>query len=333
MKFNNKEALSFDDVLLEPQHSKIKSRLKVDTSCWVGGIKLNVPLIATNMTSITGVKMVNAMHNVGASSIFPRFFATSAEWSLMLQLVKVPLFLSIGVEGKDIDFIEYLNKYNDKFANIFIDVAHADCEKVENMIYHVRKYRHLFRRIIIGNIATEQAAKRFCKLGVHAIRVGIGGGAMCKTRQVTGHGIPTLQSVIDVYKVTKKYGVKLIADGGIRNSGDIIKCLAAGADAVCIGTLLASTIEAAGSNGEYNNHFGMSSKTGNELRGKVREGIAFEGKEQVYKTNTTVKEVIDELAAGIRSGLSYSGANTLIELRKKAIFRKITSAGQKESKF
>ena len=177
-------------------------------------------------------------------------------------------------------------------------------------------------KLIVGNVATYEGAKQFVQLGVEAIKVGIGPGAACRTREVTGFGVPQLTAIIEVNRALQEFWpkTKLIADGGIRNSGDIVKALAAGADTVMIGSLLAGCDEAPNP-GEY---YGNASEHVNSHR-------APEGSYGTVKKTGPVEDVIKELAWGIRSGVSYGGATNLKELRENAEFILCTAAGQIES--
>jgi IMP dehydrogenase len=189
-----------------------------------------------------------------------------------------------------------------------------------------------FCSIMAGNVATLEAFNRLADWGADAIRVGIGGGSICSTRVQTGHGIPTFQSILDCAQSDR--GAKIIADGGIRTSGDIVKALAAGADFVMLGSILAGTDESPGEifegqRGRYKVYRGMASKEAQkDWRGKYSSN---EGVSTTVPYKGSVMPILRDLDNGIRSGLSYSGAHTLPLLRSKAKFVYQTSAGQVES--
>ena len=185
-----------------------------------------------------------------------------------------------------------------------------------------------------GNVATLEAFNDLSDWGADSIRVGIGGGSICSTRVQTGHGLPGLQTIFECSKTDRD--VAIIADGGIRNSGDIVKALAAGADAVMCGSLLAGTTETPGSvfedkNGvKFKSYRGMASKEAQiNWRGKYS---SFEGISSQVPYRGKVGDILEDIERGLRSGFSYSGAHGLKELQSKAIFVRQTLAGQGESK-
>jgi IMP dehydrogenase len=201
-----------------------------------------------------------------------------------------------------------------------LDVAHGDHK---NILFEIQRIKLNYPNIklIVGNVATFFAANRLAELGVDAIKVGIGPGAACRTREVTGFGVPQFTAIMECARVKKYFpDVKIIADGGIRNSGDIVKSLAAGADTVMIGSLLAGCNEAPNP-GEY---YGNASEHVNGHR-------APEGSYGKVKRTGSVEDVIKKLAWGIRSGLSYGGVRTIKELQENPEFVQISAAGQHES--
>lgn len=210
-------------------------------------------------------------------------------------------------------------------ARIFcLDVAHGHHQQVKETIADFRlEYGDEDTYLIVGNIATTDAMMEYVFSGVDAIKVGIGPGAACRTREVTGFGVPQLTAIMDVAEQIRHYqsDVKLIADGGIKNSGDIVKALAAGADTVMIGSLLAGCNEAPNP-GVY---YGSASERVNGHR--APEGVT--GK---VERKGSVEDVIKELAWGIRSGISYGGATDIAGLRKRAEFIQVTAAGQYENR-
>lgn len=243
--------------------------------------------------------------------------------------------ISIGVKGEEIN-----NGWLDHehLAVVIIDIAHGDSDSVCKTIEEVKsKYTHL--DVIAGNIATRHGFLRMVDAGADAVRVGIGGGSACTTRMVTGHGMPTLASIIDCADASHKTGVPIIADGGFKTSGDIVKALAFGASTVCLGSMLAATSSTPGAilelpNGQFKEYYGMSSYTAQERHkdtGK-RRGIAAEGIDRLlpYKGDTT--ELLSEILGGVASGLSYSGAFSIEELRESAEYTILTTGSMKESK-
>jgi IMP dehydrogenase len=207
-------------------------------------------------------------------------------------------------------------------ARIFcLDVAHGDHTQVINYVKNFKELGPKDTKLIVGNIATASGAFRLMEAGADAIKIGIGPGAACRTREVTGFGVPQLTAIMNIASIMNGFPhVRLIADGGIKNSGDIVKALAAGADTVMIGSLLAGCDEAPNP-GQY---YGNASV---QLNGhRAPEGIGG----YVLKTGST-EDTIKELAWGIRSGLSYGGATNIKELKENAQFIQVTAAGQHES--
>ncbi|MBI2981573.1 MAG: IMP dehydrogenase [Deltaproteobacteria bacterium] len=226
---------------------------------------------------------------------------------------------------------------------IVIDTAHGHTQGVLETIRAFKKAYAI--PLIAGNVATGEAAEALVKAGVDAVKLGVGAGSICTTRVVTGVGVPQLYAVIDCAKVTTRHGIPLIADGGIKFSGDVTKALAAGADTVMIGGLLAGTDEAPGENilyqgRSYKSYRGMGS-IGAMLQGsgdrysqggvKERSKLIPEGIEGMVPHRGPLATQITQIVGGVRSGMGYVGAKNLAELRKKARFIRITQAGLKES--
>jgi len=224
---------------------------------------------------------------------------------------------------------------------IVIDTAHAHSKRVLDVTKIIKK-KHPEVELVVGNIATAEAAEELAKLNVDGIKVGVGPGSICTTRVVAGIGVPQLTAIMECYKITKKYGIPIIADGGIRYSGDIVKALAAGADCVMMGNLLAGTEE---SPGEIVLYEGKRFKTYRAMGSisAMRKGskdryfqdkmtkFVPEGVEGMVPYRGPVREVLFQLAGGVRAGMGYVGAKNIKELRKKAKFVVISSFGLKES--
>jgi len=242
------------------------------------------------------------------------------------------------------DYIKRVEKLLEAEADfIVIDVANGYTENVRKAVKDIK--REFDIEVIAGNVATAEGVEALASAGVDAIRVGIGSGSACITRLVAGIGAPQLTAIIECSEVASKYDVPIIADGGIRRSGDIVKALAAGASTVMIGNLLAGTEESPGATiirkgRKYKLYRGMAShaaysgKLEREGRFDEEEIEAYisEGVEGLVEYRGTVAEVIHQLVGGLRSGMSYVGARNIKELQKNAIFIKVTEAGIKESK-
>lgn len=227
---------------------------------------------------------------------------------------------------------------------IVVDIAHGDSQLEIEMIKNIR--RHFPEaQIIGGNVATADGTKRLIEAGVDAVKVGVGPGSICITRQVAGSGVPQLTAIIECAEAARTYGVPIIADGGIRYPGDVAKAIAAGANTVMVGSLLAGTDESPGlimtrRGHRYKASRGMASLTaniernkreGNDLTREEIEEYVAEGVEAAVPYRGKVREVLTQLVGGLQSGMSYSGAHTIEEFQQKAIFVRMTGAGLKES--
>jgi len=251
---------------------------------------------------------------------------------------------AVGVKG---DYLERTEALLEAGADIIVvDIAHGHSENAINTVHMIKK-AFPGCELIAGNVATGEGSRDLIKAGVDAVKVGVGSGSICITRVVTGSGVPQLTAVIDSVKVARDYGIPIISDGGIRNSGDITKALAAGASSVMIGSLFGGTDESPGKtlvkNGKkYKMYRGMASfyaSLGRKYREAGPEVVDSddlndyvpEGVEAMVPYNGSVVEIIRQMAGGLRSGLSYCGAKTITEMQKNAEFIKITSAGYIES--
>lgn len=316
--------LTFDDVLLIPKHGRLSKRANADiTAELFRNYPIATPIISANMPSVTGPKLAISMWEHGGFSFLPRF-NTISEAEKDYALVRdagAECGVSIGLD----DWTR-VHELACEGAKIFcLDVAHGDHTLVWSSIDRFnREIRSEFFgvKLVVGNIATARAASAVANHRVDAVKVGIGPGAACRTREVTGFGVPQLTAIMDVAEAIKNTNpeIRVIADGGIRTSGDIVKAIAAGADTVMIGSLFAGCDEAPNP-GEY---YGNASANVNGHR-------APEGIHGQVERKGSVEDVIKELAWGIRSGISYGGATNLEELRQNAEFIQVTAAGQVES--
>lgn len=227
---------------------------------------------------------------------------------------------------------------------IVVDIAHGDSHLEIDMIKNIRKH-YPQAQIIGGNVATGDGTKRLIDAGVDAVKVGVGPGSICITRIVAGSGVPQLTAVIDCAKAARSANIPIIADGGIRQPGDVAKAIAAGAQTVMIGSMLAGTDESPGmimtrKGHRYKASRGMASreanidrnkKEGNDLTQEEIEEYVAEGVEAAVPYRGKAREVLTQLVGGLQSGMSYSGAQTVADFQKKAIFVRMTGAGLKES--
>jgi len=339
-----KDSLTFDDVTLVPQYSSV---LPTDTitNCKLSkNLNLQIPLISSAMDTVTESKMSIVMSKSGGIGVIHRNLSIENQ-VIEVQKVKKRNCLvgaAIGVNPKDLERVEELTRI--KTDLIVIDTAHGHTKKVLTMIRKIKK-KLKNSTLCVGNIATGKAAIFLADSGVDIVKVGIGPGSICTTRLVAGIGVPQLSAVIDVKKALKKYKTKIISDGGIKFSGDLAKAIAAGADAIMIGSLFSGTTESPGKiirhKGKlYKNFRGMGSvgamnagsadryyqKKSKDISKYVPEGV-----EGMVKFKGSVKEIVYNLVGGLKSSMGYMGAKTIKDLQKKGKFLKISKAGFYES--
>ena len=329
-------ALTYDDVLLLPQYSDIRSRTEVDISSYMGnGLKLELPIFASPMDTISENFMARAISEEGGSAIIHRY-NTAQEQAEIVRRAKCGGASNVGFAiGIDNNYVKRANLCLEAGADfVCVDVAHGHHIKMKEALDILRQELPPDFHIMAGNVATLEGINDLADWGADSVRCNIGGGSICSTRVQTGHGHPGLQTIIDCSRTDRD--VTIIADGGIRNSGDIVKALAAGADAVMLGSLLAGTKETPGevftdaTGMKYKTYRGMASKEAQmDWRGRYS---SFEGVSSTVPYRGKVRNILGDLERGIRSGLSYTGARTITELQAKANFVRQTPAGLGESK-
>lgn len=345
MKIINEDVIGFDDIILVPQYSNIKSRSEIDTSIQIinhsenNTMNFKIPIISSPMSTVTEAHMCNAMRSQGGLGIIHRYNSIEYQ-SKLLSFVNdnETKAAAIGVSG---DYKERLSALVEKGLRIVcIDIAHGDHKLMESAIDFVKsEYPDLF--VIAGNVATGDAYRNLAKFGADAVRTSVGSGSICTTRIQTGHGVPTLHAVLECDRVRKEMINSkdenvpyIIADGGIKNSGDVVKSLAAGADFVMLGSMLSGTKETPGKviindkNKKVKRYNGMASKAAQkDWKGSY---ASIEGVSSIVPYKGTVSRVVNEIMSNVRSGMSYSGARSLNELREKAIAYRQTSASHAE---
>jgi IMP dehydrogenase/GMP reductase len=341
-----KMALSFDDTLLVPKRTFGGSRKNVDLSTIICGYKMKIPIFSANMSSVTEAKMAIAMRNHGGLGVIHRMCTPKEQYEMVNEvycrlyeadLTHTPVFVSI--EGTKDEAIERIKNIEHLYPYGYcIDVAHANSPDVEETIKAIiEEFPNI--NLIVGNYATPEGimylldAVPDISLDRIAFKVGIGSGSQCTTRIVTGCGLPTLESIFRIRISLPNPNLKLIADGGIKNSGDIVKVLAAGANAVMLGHLLAGAKETPGNvikykGGLYKIYRGSASFGQKFDVGK--DGFV-EGEETLVSYKSQVTTTLTQLIEGVRSGCSYCGAVTLEELQENAEFVHITDSGYVES--
>ena len=326
-----KDTVAFDDVLLVPQYSEVMSRKDIDLSNQLSkSLTLDLPIISAPMDTVVNATMVNTLSDVGCLGVMHRYNDIPDQASMMSRITGTKA-AAIGITGDYLDRAATLVSIGVEI--ICVDVAHGHHVLAKRALKQLRSTVGEDIHIMAGNVATLEAFNDLSDWGADSIRVGIGGGSICSTRIQTGHGVPTLQSVLDCSLSDRP--AKLIADGGIKTSGDMVKALAAGADFVMVGSLLAGTTESPGGvvyvdEKQFKSYRGMASVEAQiDWRGHAS---SIEGVSHMVPYRGPVRNIIKNLEGGIRSGLSYSGALNISELQNKAQFIKQTSAGLYESK-
>jgi IMP dehydrogenase len=336
-----RNSLTYDDIQLVPQYSTVPSRTQIDLKTLVSrryGI-LN-PIVASPMDTVCGLEMAYKIFLLGGVGCIHRFNSIEEQseiikelnhriyseewgnqfeaWGVMLdnwhsEIPHVPIMASIGVSESDKDRAKSLV---DNGCNIIvIDVAHGHHKNVD---------------IIAGNIATKEAAQELESWGADGLRVGIGGGSLCTTRVKTGFGVPNVSCLEDIVSVAK---TPVMADGGIRSSGDISKALAIGASSVMLGSLIAGTDEAPGQivetqKGLYKRYRGSASLETKVTHGQKARNVEGESTTIPYKGG--VKFIVNGLIDGVKSALSYGGAQTLEDFNPPYV--QVTNSGINEAK-
>lgn len=341
-------ALSFDDIQLMPRYNNIVSRKDVDTSVQFGYLKLDIPVFSSNMDTITGYEMAVKMRYLGGMGFLHRFCSIKDN---------VQMYVNVGLNGKKIkecvvsigvnEGLERVKALYNVGARYFcVDVAHGHSKAVGHILKQIREAYDDKVFLIAGNVCTAEGAEYLADKGANAIKVGIGPGSVCQTRIKTGFGIPQFTAIQECRHVN----CFLIADGGIRTPGDAVKAFAAGADAIMLGGMLAGTNETPGeviqetrtlssefgpsdvlTDSKYKVFRGMASKEAQEdFMGAMADWKAAEGIELKVAAKGPVSDVIADLMGGIRSGMTYCGANTIQQIRQRARWVEISPSGFEE---
>lgn len=332
---NRDHGLTFDDVLMVPKKSEVKSRRDPSLKSHLTKTKfLETPILSANMDTVTESGMAIAMHKMGGLGILHRFMNVEQQVEEVVKVREAGALIisaSIGVNG---DYKERAAALVKAGVNLMtIDIAHGHSI---HMMDTLKWLKDTFSglEVIAGNLATPDAAVDLIEAGADAIKVGIGPGSMCTTRIITGAGIPQLTAIALCAEAAEAYGVPVIADGGIRTSGDMVKAFAAGANIIMLGSMLSGTIETPGDimNGKKQ-YRGMASKKAQiSWRGDMPQGMAPEGESTFVSVKGRVADVIHELTGGIRSGMSYINAVTIEEIKQKAHFMEMSANGISESR-
>lgn len=347
-------ALTYDDIQLVPARSNVSSRQNINLQTLVSKrYGLLTPLVASPMDTVCELEMAFRMFTLGGVGCIHRFMSIEEQsdqikmlsykiygdgfggpyedWGIMLddwhaEIKQVPIMAAIGVMASDMDRAKALTEAG---ANIIlIDVAHGHHQNVIDMVKWCKTNLPEHVDVIAGNIATAQAALDLEEAGADGLRVGIGGGSLCTTRVKTGFGVPNVSCLLEIEAVAT---TPIIADGGIRSSGDIAKALAIGASSVMLGSLLSGTDEAPGQiietpNGLYKRYRGAASLETKTVHGQAQRNV--EGESAVVPYKGGVRFIVNGLVDGVKSALSYAGASSLSEYFP--VWIQVTPAGAHE---
>lgn len=332
---NRNHGLTFDDVLVMPKKSEMKSRKDPSLRSRLTKTKfLETPIISANMDTVTEARMAIAMSKFGGLGILHRFMDVDRQVA-EVETVKASgaqiISASIGVNA---DFKERAQALIKAGVNLMtIDIAHGhSIQMMDTLKWLKDTFSGL--EVIAGNLASPDAAIDLIEAGADAIKVGIGPGSMCTTRIITGCGVPQLTAIALCAEAAESYNVPVIADGGIRTSGDMVKAFGAGASTIMLGSMLSGTIETPGDivNGKKQ-YRGMASKKAQvSWRGDMPQGMAPEGESTFVNVKGHVDDVLHELCGGIRSGMTYINAQTIQEMRDKTLFMEMSANGISESR-
>lgn len=334
--------LSLDDVILIPNHSPLKSRNDVSLSWKLGSHQLTHPIIATNMDTVTGVDMGIAMTKTGSLAILPRFDAPTIQVEKVRKIKQGSGLTAASVGIKDGEKLRLEMLVDAGIDHIVIDAAHGHLDSVVSFVKTVRKtYPKL--NFSAGIVCTYEGAMDLFQAGADVVWVGVGAGATCTTRVVTGCGVPQFTAISDAARAARESGKMIWSCAGSKNSGDIVKCLAAGATAVATGYLLAGTDEApppvVENDGKFYKAYSGSTSYAEKDKHLKNDStdknhnyaMHIEGVQGLVPYKGPVQHVVDGLLAGIRSGFSYCGARNIEELWKNARFAQISSASVREN--
>ena len=339
-----KEALTFDDVLLVPRYSSI---LPIETNLHTDlgyNLKLKIPFISSAMDTVTESDMAIAIAKKGGLGIIHRNLSIRNQSKEIKKVKNKNLLVGAAVGTSKEDLIRTRSLIDAGVDLIVIDTAHGHSYKVIKTLSEIKKI-NLKKPICVGNIATAEAALKLYNEGADILKVGIGPGSICTTRIIAGIGVPQITAILQIKKKMKNKKVKIISDGGIKFSGDIAKGIAAGADAIMMGSIFAGTEESPGKKYKYKNKFyksyrgmgsigAMSAGSSNryfQKNHKDKSKFVPEGVEARVIYKGTVEKILYQLQGGLRSSMGYIGAIKIDEIQKKAKFVKITKAGFYES--
>lgn len=337
------ESYTYDDVLLIPQYSDITSRSEVSLDTQISpSVKLKFPVCSVNMDTITGIDMAVKLYNLGGISFFPRFKTPEGQLA-DLRIIReqgADAIPAIGIKSSEFDRAKLL--FDNGFKTMTIDVAHGHQKTVIELI---KRLRESFTgiEIIAGVVASYSGAYDLFMAGADSVRVGVGPGTICTTRRQTGSGVPQITAIYEANEARKEFQDRyVIADGGTKYVGDIVKALAIGADAVAVGSQFAGTDVTPGDIVEidgkhYKAYNGSTSETEKKKQFAINPDSKsseytshIEGVESYVEYKGSLEELVGKMSANLRSGFTYSGARNIPELHAQAKFTRVSpiSAGE-----
>jgi len=339
-----KEALTFDDVLLIP---KFSSTLPTETNLSINlakNLKLKIPFLSSAMDTVTESKMAIAIAHQGGLGVIHRNLSINSQVKEIKKVKNKKLLVGAAVGTSEEDILRAKSILDAGLDLLVIDTAHGHSLKVINTLKKIRKFSNKIP-ICVGNIATGEAAVKLYNEGADILKVGIGPGSICTTRMIAGIGVPQITAIRNIKKSMKNKKIKIISDGGIKFSGDLVKAIAAGADAIMMGSIFAGTEESPGKKFKYKNKLyksyrgmgsigAMSAGSSNryfQKNYKDKSKFVPEGVEARVLYKGSVEKIIYQLQGGLRSSMGYIGAKKIEEIYKKGKFIKITKAGFYES--
>lgn len=319
-------SLTYDDISLVPAKvSRIRSRTEVDTKCKFMGLDLKLPVMSSPMDTVTGIAMAKELTEMGCLGVVNRFDSSLDELLQSEDRLNSIQAVSINLNAS----LDLIKRFAEHKMIICIDTANANnlavlkkCEEIKN---------NFDAKVMVGNIAEGGTLKELVDAGADSVRIGIGGGSVCTTSIQTGIGIGQVSSILDVFYAREKNNLKieLIADGGIKSSGDVAKAIALGADAVMLGRMLAGTKETPGEIIKYNDQLWKKYR-GSASFGVKMKGEFIEGEETMISYKGTVKNVINNISDGLRSAMSYMDCVSIEELRKVDTFAILSTSSYLE---
>lgn len=326
--------LSYGDVLLVPQRSPVDSRNDVDLSTnLTPSVELETPLVSAAMDTVTERDLATALGEAGGIGTIHRFLTVEGQAAEVRAVADAGLPVAAAV-GINEDYVARTEALLEAGATaIVVDVAHGHLERTLDATADLRS-EFPDAELVAGNVGTPEGVRDLYEAGADCVKVGVGPGSHCTTRKVAGAGVPQLTAVDDCAEVARELGITIIADGGIRTSGDAVKALMAGADTVMMGSLFAGTEEAPSElvdidGVQYKRSRGMATTAAAEERNDKQGAVdADEGVEGLTPYKGPVADVAAEFCAGIRSGLSYCGGHTIPAAREKAAFIRVAASAK-----